>query len=142
MLQFVINVDEKMFEEKFKSEVDAFPKEELKTIIRDAFIEYLKTNAESMFLQKTKSGYGRPMEEVRPSQIMYDAARTLNLHPAFEEVQQGLLETLENNYPEILRSVLTHYIIDGITANGQFTNNIKKVIFETVNSMNKMPGGN
>lgn len=139
MLQFVINIDEKMFEETFKTEIDAFPKEELKGIIRDALVEWMKNNAEKMFIQKT-TGYNSYREKVEPSQIMYDAAKTLNLHPAFEKVRQELIETLQNNYPEILRSVLSHYIINGITANGQFSDNIKYVIMETLNQMNIKPG--
>ena len=73
-----------------KKELTAFSKEEMHDIIRDMVINYLSKDSvmESLFIIKEENVYGATR---KPSQIIKDAISKIDLSPAFEQIENNIL---------------------------------------------------
>ena len=128
-MQLTINVDDSMFKNVLEKELEAFSKEELHDIIRDCFVELLKDDniLKDLIYKEEVSGYYGSTKKV-PSEIMIEAAEKIDLHPAFEEIQDKMINTIKENHRDIVEKVLLNLMIDGIVTNNNFRNNMTDAI--------------
>ena len=113
-MEVKINIDEMMFKDVLENELKAFSKEELHEIIRECIAEALRNNTSLKNLFVTKDSYWCTE---RPSDVMIYAARSMNLSPAFDEIQEKMITELKENYHVLLEKILLQALKDGLTNN-------------------------
>lgn len=130
-MELKINIDETMFKEIIEKELNAFSKEELHSIIRDCLVEALKNNEtlKGLFTKQRCNVYGGLESE--PTFLVVEAAKTINLSPAFEDIQTMMINELKNNYSDLLQRVMLKVMIDGLF----YSNNFKDSLEEAVNDI-------
>lgn len=103
-MEIKIEVNETKFKEVLENELKAFSKEELHEILRDCLIEYLrKEDVIEKLIYRTQCRYDTHKE---PSDLLIQAAKTIDLSPAFEEIREKMVKDLKENYRDILESAL------------------------------------
>lgn len=124
-MEIKINVDETRFKDVLEKELEAFSKEELHEIIRECIVESLRNSDDlkSFFIVEQNDGYYRSK---KPSDLMIEAAKSIDLSPAYKEIQDKMISILKNNHHELLVSVLQKCIMDGMVQDGLFMNRIRE----------------
>lgn len=122
-MEIKINVDEIKFKDVIENELNAFSKEELHEIIRECIIEALRNDNTLKNLFTVEDRYSWNSQR-NPSQIMIEAAKNINLSPAYKEIQDKMIHTLKENYRELLERVMLGAIIDGLVNNYDFQNRL------------------
>ena len=120
-MEIKINVDETKFKDVLENELNAFSKEELHEIIRECIIEALHDddNLKNLFTIKDTSSY---YSSTKPSEVMIQAAKSIDLSPAYKEIQDKMINTLKENYHELLEKVMLSMIINGLADDYEFRN--------------------
>jgi len=127
-MELKINIDETMFKDVIEKELKAFSREELHEIIRECIVEALKTDGtlKSLFIKPKRYSY----DSDEATQLLFEAARNINLSPAYEEVQEMMISELKNNYDKLLQNVMLTTMIDGLCDNWNFKNNLQSAVNE------------
>lgn len=127
-MELKINIDETMFKDVIEKELKAFSREELHEIIRECIVEALKTDGtlKSLFVKPKRYSY----DSDEATQLLFEAARNINLSPAYEEVQEMMISELKNNYDKLLQNVMLTIMIDGLCDNWNFKNNLQSAVNE------------
>lgn len=125
-MELKIVVDETKFKDVIEDELKAFSKEELHEIVRECIIEALKDKDMLKKMFVIKGGYYN--NEEKPSQLMIEAAKSLDLSPASKEIADLMINTLKENYPKLLQQVLLQLLVDGITNNYRFQENMNQTM--------------
>lgn len=127
-MELKINIDETMFKEVIEKELNAFSKEELHSIVRDCIVEALKDNKtlKALFTKPRYNVYGALESE--PTNLVFEAARTIDLSPAFEDIQTIMINELKNNYSNLLQKVMLQFMVDGLFYNNNFKNNLEEAM--------------
>lgn len=121
-----IEVSEEKFKQIIEKEIDAFSKEELHEIIRNCIVNALqKFPLKKLFVNE---GYCR--EE--PTQVLIEAAKSIDLSPAYEDIQNKIITMLKDNYQELLEKVMLSVIINGLTNNNNFRETINKTVTDII----------
>ena len=125
-MELKINIDETMFKDVIEKELNAFSKEELHEIIRECIAEALKTNGsfKSLFIKPKRYSYD--LDE--PSQVLIEAAKSINLSSAYEEIQEMMITELKTNYTKLLQNVMLQVMINGLCDNWAFRQNLEDVM--------------
>lgn len=120
-MEIKINVDETKFKDVLENELNAFSKEELHEIIRECIVEALHNDdtLKKLFIVKDTGNY---YSSERPSQVMIQAAKSIDLSPAYKEIQDKMITTLKENYHELLEKVMLSMIVNGLTNDYDFRN--------------------
>ena len=129
MMELKIEVDETKFKEVIEKELDAFSKEELHEIIRECIVDCLKNDdtLKNLFCtEKTNGYYGS--KTIEPSKVLVEAAKTMDLSPAFKEIQESMIKELKENYHTLLEKVMLDMIMMGIANNYDFQNRMSSNI--------------
>lgn len=130
-MEIKINVDEVKFKEIIEKELDAFSREELHEIIRECIIDALRSNDElrKLFITENNNGYYTTKE---PSEILKLAAKSIDLSPAYKEIQDSMITTLKENYHELLEKVMLSMVMNGLTNDWDFrermANNVAQIL--------------
>lgn len=127
-MELKINIDETMFKDVIEKELKAFSREELHEIIRECIVEALKTDGtlKSLFVKPKRYSY----DSDEATQLLFEAARNINLSPAYEEVQEMMISELKSNYDKLLQNVMLTTMIDGLCDNWNFKNNLQSAVNE------------
>jgi hypothetical protein len=127
-MELKINIDETMFKDVIEKELKAFSREELHEIIRECIVEALKTDGtlKSLFVKPKRYSY----DSDEATQLLFEAARNINLSPAYEGVQEMMISELKNNYDKLLQNVMLTTMIDGLCDNWNFKNNLQSAVNE------------
>lgn len=127
-MELKINIDETMFKEVIEKELNAFSKEELHDIIRDCIAEALKNNEvlKKLFIRTDYNRYGNLEQE--PTPLVIEAARNINLYPAFYDIQETMVNELKNNYSELLQKVMLQTMVDGLFYGSNFKDNLEEAM--------------
>ena len=122
-MELKINIDETMFKDVIEKELNAFSKEELHEIIRECIAEALKTNGsfKSLFIKPKRYSYD--LDE--PSQVLIEAAKSINLSSAYEEIQEMMITELKTNYTKLLQNVMLQVMVNGLCDNWTFRQNLE-----------------
>lgn len=122
-MEIKINVDETMFKDVLEKELNAFSKEELHEIIRECIAEVLRSDItlRGFFIKPKDYSY----DIDRPSDVLIEAAKNINLSPAYEEIQEKLISELKTNYKQLLQNVMLNIMIEGLCENGTFRENLR-----------------
>lgn len=122
-MELKINIDETMFKDVIEKELNAFSKEELHEIIRECIAEALKTNDrfKSLFIKPKRYSYD--LDE--PSQVLIEAAKSINLSSAYEEIQEMMITELKTNYTKLLQNVMLQVMVNGLCDNWAFRQNLE-----------------
>ena len=133
-MEIKINVDETKFKDVIEKELQAFSKEELHEIIRECIIEALHNDAmlKNLFVTETRDYYG-DVRSTEPSKVMIEAAKTIDLSPAYSEIKDNMISTLKENYHSILERAMLGMILNGIANDYAFQSNMKAGIQEIIN---------
>lgn len=120
-MEIKINVDETKFKDVIENELNAFSKEELHEIIRECIVEALHNDDDlkSLFITKETNSY---YSSTKPSEVIIQAAKSIDLSPAYKEIQDKMITTLKENYHELLEKVMLSMIINGLTNDYDFRN--------------------
>ena len=120
-MEIKIVVDETKFKDVIEKELEAFSKDELHDIIRDCIIDSLRNNdvLKNLFVTTKQDGYYNIIKNV-PGEVVLEAAKHIDLSPAFEEVQENMIKELRENYKTILEKVMLNMIIMGMANNYDF----------------------
>ncbi len=123
-MEIKINVDETRFKDVLEKELEAFSKEELHEIVRECIVESLRNSEDlkSLFIVMRNNGYYNVQE---PSEVMIEAAKSIDLSPAYKEIQDKMISTLKNNHHELLVSVLSKCIVNGLMNDGDFIERLR-----------------
>lgn len=134
-MEIKINVDEVKFKDVIENELKAFSKEELHEIIRECIVEALHNDAmlRNIFIIPEKDYWGNYKYE-KPSQVMLDAARSIDLSPAYTEIKDKMIDTLKNNYHQILENAMLGMILNGISNDYDFQSRMNASIQEVIMS--------
>lgn len=127
-MELKINIDETMFKDVLEKELKAFSSEELHGIIRECIIEALKNNdvLKGLFV-KPKSYSYYPNE---PTEVLFEAAKSIDLSPAYEEIQKMMITELKMNYSDLLQRIMMKTMVDGLCSDWGFRNNLESAIHE------------
>lgn len=127
-MELKINIDETMFKDVLEKELKAFSSEELHEIIRECIVEALKTNdsLKGLFIKQKRYSY----EIDEPSQLLIEAAKNINLSPAYEEIQEMMITELKTNYKKLLQNLMLKVMVDGLCNNWDFRQNLESAVNE------------
>lgn len=122
-MEIKIEVDETKFKDVIEKELNAFSKEELHEIIRECIVDSLKNSPslKNLFVVEDKSGY-YTIEQ--PSQVMIDAAKSIDLSPAYKEVQEKMINILKTDYHSLLEDIMLGMIKEGFLNDYNFKNRL------------------
>lgn len=127
-MELKINIDETMFKDVLEKELKAFSSEELHEIIRECIVEALKTNGSlrSLFIKPKRYSY----ETDEASQVLIEAAKNINLSPAYEEIQEMMITELKTNYNKLLQNLMLRVMVDGLCNHWDFRQNLESAVSE------------
>ena len=133
-MELKITIDETMFKDVLEKELKAFSSEELHEIVRECIVEALKTDdtLKSLFIKPKRYSY----EQDEASHLLFEAARNMNLSPAYEEISNLMITELKENYQKILQKVMMEAMIDGLCSDYSFRQNLSSAIHDIMSSMN------
>lgn len=128
-MEIKINVDETMFKDVIENELNAFSKEELHEIIRECIVEALHNDsALKCLFTKPERDYWGNYKFDKPSEIMIEAAKNIDLSPAYEEIQNLMITELKENYSKLLQNIMMKTMVDGLCDNWSFKKNLESTI--------------
>lgn len=115
-MEIKIEVGEEKFRDVLEKELGAFTKEELHEICRKALIQQMSDPAifQDLFIDKSTDSY---YNLYYASDILKEAAKTINFDETFKELQDGIISYIKENHLKILHSVAIEMFIDGIGRN-------------------------
>ena len=115
-MEVKINVDEIMFKNVIEEELKAFSKEELHEIIRECIVEALHNDntLKNLFVTDKKDYWGN-YTGTQPSSVVIEAAKNIDLSPAYKEIQEKMIKVLQTDYRNILENVMMGLMIEGIS---------------------------
>lgn len=136
-MEIKINVDETMFKDVLENELKAFSKEELHEVVRECIVEALRndTMLRNIFITPKKDYYGN-YTYTEPSQVMLEAARRIDLSPAYTEIKDEMIAALKRDYHGVLERAISGLIIDGIADDYEFKKRIEGIVSETLSRRN------
>lgn len=129
-MELKINIDETMFKDVIEKELKAFSSEELHEIIRECIVETLKTDDVIKGLFVKPKTYSYSSDE--PTQLLFEAAKSIDLSPACKEIQEKMIAELKTNYRKILENVMMNIMIDGLCDSYNFRSNLKDAVFSII----------
>lgn len=129
-MELKINIDETMFKDVLEKELKAFSSEELHEIIRECIVEALKTDGilKSLFIKPKRYSY----ESDEASQVLFEAAKNIDLSPAYEEIQEMMITELKKNYDKLLQNIMLKTMTNGLCNDWNFRNNLQQAIDEVL----------
>lgn len=130
-MELKINVDETMFKDIIKKELGAFSNEELHEIIRECIIQTLKTDGTIKKLFIKPKMYSYSPEE--PTQLLFEAAKSIDLSPAYKEIQEIMITELKTNYKKLLENIIMKVMINGLCDDYNFKNNLEDAVISIMN---------
>ena len=132
-MEIKIEVDEIKFKDVIEKELNAFSKEELHEIIRECIVDSLKNSPslKKLFVVEDKSIY---YTTEKPSQVMIDAAKSIDLSPAYKEVQEKMINILKTDYRSILEDIMLGMIKEGFLNDVNFKNRLAYEIEANIRS--------
>lgn len=132
-MEIKINVDETMFKDVLENELKAFSKEELHEIVRECIVEALRndTMLKNIFITPEKDYWGN-YQYSKPSEVMIEAARSIDLSPAYTEIKDEMIAALKKDYHGVLERAMSGLIIDGIANDYEFRNRMERIVSETL----------
>ena len=132
-MEIKINVDETMFKDVLENELNAFSKEELHEIVRECIVEALRNDItlKNIFITPEKDYWGN-YTYTKPSEVMMEAARSIDLSPAYTEIKDEMIATLKKDYHGVLERAMSGLIINGIANDYEFRDRIERVVSETL----------
>ena len=131
-MELKINIDETMFKEVIEKELNAFSKEELHEIIRECIVEALKNNSTLKGLFVKPKMYSYSSDE--PTQVLFEAAKNIDLSPAYEEIQNMMITELKTNYSQLLQNIMMKTMVSGLCNDWGFRDNLSSAINEILTS--------
>lgn len=117
-MEIKIEIGEDRFKDVIERELNAFSKEELHEIVRECIIDSLKNSPslKKLFVVESGSYY----TEDRPSMVMIQAAQSIDLSPAYKEIQERMIGILKTDYHKLLENVMIGMIKDGFLNDEDF----------------------
>lgn len=127
-MELKINIDETMFKDVIEKELNAFSKEELHEIIRECITEALKTDGtlKSLFIKPKRYTY----ENDEASAVLFEAARHIDLSPAYKEIQEMMIAELKANYSKLLQNIMMKTMVNGLCEDWHFRENLMSAVGE------------
>lgn len=140
-MEIKINVDETKFKDVIENELNAFSKEELHDIIRECIIEALHNDntLKCLFTNPEKDCWGSYKFD-KPSEVMIEAAKSIDLSPAYEEVQNMMITELKENYSKLLQNIMMKTMVDGLCNDWNFRTNLESTIHEVMMARSNQKG--
>ena len=132
-MEIKINVDETMFKDVLENELKAFSKEELHEIVRECIVEALHNDItlKNIFITPERDYWGN-YQYTKPSDVMIEAARSIDLSPAYTEIKDAMLATLKRDYHGVLERAISGLIIDGIANDYEFRNRMERIVSDVL----------
>lgn len=127
-MELKISIDETMFKDVLEKELKAFSSEELHEIIRECIVEALKTDnsLRSLFIKPKRYSY----ELDEASQVLIEAAKNIDLSPAYEEIQNMMITELKTNYSKLLQNIMMKTMVDGLCSDFGFRSSLESAVNE------------
>ena len=130
-MELKINIDETMFKDVIEKELKAFSSEELHEIIRECIVEALKTDGMLKGLFVKPKTYSYSSDE--PTQVLFEAAKKIDLSPAYKEIQEIMITELKTNYKKLLENIMMKVMINGLCDDYNFKNNLEDAMISIMN---------
>lgn len=132
-MEIKINVDETMFKDVLENELKAFSKEELHEIVRECIVEALHNDntLKNIFITEEKDYWGN-FKCTKPSDVMIEAARSIDLSPAYTEIKDEMIAALKKDYSSVLERAMSGLIIDGIANDYEFRNRMERIVSDVL----------
>ena len=136
-MEIKINVDETMFKDVLENELNAFSKEELHEIIRECIVEALHNDStlKNIFITEEKDYWGN-YKCTKPSEVMIEAAKSIDLSPAYTEIKDKMITTLKEDYHGVLERAMLGLILNGIANDYTFQNQMSSSIEDIIRQRN------
>lgn len=132
-MELKINIDETMFKDVLEKELKAFSSEELHEIIRECIVEALRNDSTIKGLFVKPKMYSYSPDE--PTQVLFEAAKNIDLSPAYEEIKEKMISELKTNYSELLQKIMLKTMVDGLCNTYSFRSNLECSIGEILTRM-------
>ena len=132
-MELKINIDETMFKDVIEKELKAFSQEELHEIVRECIVEALKTDGalKGLFI-KPKNSYSYSCSQDEPTQVLMEAAKNIDLSPAYEEIQNMMINELKTNYERLLQNIMMKTMVDGLCYDWNFRQNLEAAVSDII----------
>lgn len=129
-MELKITIDETKFKDVIEKELNAFSSEELHEIIRECIVEALKNDEalKGLFIKPKTYSY----EKDEPTQVLIEAARSIDLSDSYKEIQDKMVNELKTNYKYVLQNIMLQTMADGLCQNYSFQRNLEIVIRDTM----------
>ena len=115
-MQVVINVDDSMFENVVKKELEAFTPSELHDVIKSAIIGYIENNPDlikSMFVKKEYNMYSSCSEDA-PTNLLERIVNKIDFNDSVEEIRDALIKELKGNCVNIVEKLMIRAISESL----------------------------
>lgn len=137
-VSITINIDdESRFKDIISKELDALKLEELHDIVIDAIKEMLHTNDNEIIkglLVREISDIYTNRHSYEPTTFMYDILKSFDYSEG-QEIANDIINELRTNYRKLAEEVMLTMIINGMTDNYIFRDNIKKIFIDIYRDM-------
>ena len=93
----------------------------------------LLTSVIAIFAEETY--YSMKIEKATHGDIpalmnIFEAAKNIDLSPAYEEIQKMMITELKMNYSDLLQRIMMKTMVDGLCGDWGFRNNLESAIHE------------
>lgn len=115
-MQVVINVDDSMFENVVKKELEAFEPSELHDVIKSAITGYIENNPDlikNMFVRREYSRYDSRSEDA-PTELLNRIVNKIDFSDGAEEIKDALIKELKENCVNIIEKLMIKAISDSL----------------------------
>lgn len=129
-VNLTVNVDETLFNDELKSQLEALKPEEVKEVLLKCIYEYFSkdnyANIEKLLI--TKSDWNRSNIPTRFTEKIIEACD----YSALQEIVDKSIEIMKNKYDIILKDTLSDVLLKGMTDNYFFKSSLQRTIQEQI----------
>ena len=118
-MNITITLDDEKVTKLLNDELENIPKEDIQSILREAIIKYIeeKDILRGLLVQKQYRSYSTYDE---PTDLLRKACNSLDLSPAFKNIQDEMIKYLKENEEALLVKMLKNLMISGMSNSEPF----------------------
>lgn len=132
-----VEIESGPFEKVIQEGIAALSKEELGSIIKQVVYEAFTKCSDFKDLLVYREGIGYRSDELRLGKLAQEAVKSINMDEELAEVKQKMVKALMENHLRIVEDVLFRCMIDKITYDDQFVQNMRNVVMSVLHESDR-----
>ena len=132
-MEIKIEVGEERFKEVLEKELEAFTKEELHNICREALVRQMSDPGvfQSLFVEDRADRWST-QTKYYAKDLLVEAAKQVSFEDTFKEMQDKIVEYIKAHYNDILHDIVSNMFLNGISNYLSYNDAFKERIREEV----------